>query len=177
MVDDQPSELDSLVARLGDGDRSVFTQVFQQLWQPLHRLSTAMLKNEADASDAAQQSLEKILIRASEYDPSRPALPWALAITAWECRTIRRKRQRRREVPDDAPDHGIGEDGEDELEQRDLERAALEALGALSDVDRETLIATFWEEAASVRGAALRKRRERALGRLRQMMKKLYGLD
>lgn len=50
-------------------------------------------------------------------------------------------------------------------------------MGELSDSDRETLAATFWDEAPSVQGPALRKRRERALGRLRATFRKIYGLD
>jgi RNA polymerase sigma-70 factor, ECF subfamily len=172
-----PQNLDALVARLADGDRSAFTPVFQQLWAPTLRLCLGMLKSEADAADAAQQAMEKILTRASDYDASRPALPWALGIAAWECRTLVRKRTRRREVSDEMHDEPIAEDSEDEIAQRELVRAAFEAMGELSESDRETLITTFWDEAASVRGATLRKRRERALTRLRQAMKRLYGLD
>jgi RNA polymerase sigma-70 factor, ECF subfamily len=60
--------------------------------------------------------------------------------------------------------------------RRELVQAAVGALGELSPEDREALIATYWEEAASVSGAALRKRRERALKRLRDTFKRLYGL-
>ena len=180
MAEEPSPDLDALMARLADGDRSAFTPVFRALWAPTHRFCRSMLRNEADASDAAQESMEKILTRASDYDPKRPALPWALAIAAWECRTIRRKRQRRREVPDELHAHEViesGAGGEEDAAQRELVRAALEAMGELSVTDREVLIATFWEEAASVRGATLRKRRERALARLRQSMRRLYGFD
>ena len=168
--------LDSLLVPLADGDRAAFTEVFRILWQPVHRLCSSMLKNDADAADAAQQALEKVLTRCGEYDRKRPALPWALAIAAWECRTIARKRTRRREVPEDeAPVLGSG--SEEELAQRELMLAAIDALGELSEQDREALVATFWEEATNVTGATLRKRRERALTRLRDTFKRLYGLD
>lgn len=176
MRNDQKAELDSLIVELARGNRAVFAVVFRLLWQPMLRLCQTMLKNEADASDAAQQALEKVLTRCAEYDQSRPALPWALAIAAWECRTIARKRSRRREMPDEqAPEAGAG--SEDEMAQRELMRAALAAMGELSPADRETLGATFWEEATSMRGATFRKRRERALKRLRDTFKRLYGLD
>ncbi|MFT3733417.1 MAG: sigma factor [Hyphomicrobium sp.] len=176
-----PAELDPLLARLADGDRSVFPQVFAQLWPPIHRLCRSLLKNEADAADAAQEALQKILERApADYDRNRPALPWALAIAGWECRTLLRKRQRRRELPEQE----IAEpsvDPEHSFVQQDLNRAALEALGSLSEVDRETLVATFWAEAASAPDAApaatVRKRRQRALARLRDTFRRLYGLD
>ena len=114
------TDLNALMVRLGDGDRSVFASVFRLLWSPTLRLCMSMLKNEADAKDAAQQGMEKILARASDYDPKRPALPWALAISAWECRTILRKRNRRRETPEDLADEPMTAAGEDDMLRRNL---------------------------------------------------------
>jgi RNA polymerase sigma-70 factor (ECF subfamily) len=170
------NSLDALMARLADGDRAVFTRVFEGLWGPISRLCTTLLENDADAADAAQEAMQKILERASDYDKGRPALPWAMAIAAWECRSLSRKRTRRREVDGTGHDPA-GEHSEQELVQRDLTAAAVAALGELSETDREALIATFWDEAASVSGATLRKRRERALDRLRKIFTRLYGLD
>jgi RNA polymerase sigma-70 factor (ECF subfamily) len=170
-------ELDVLMARLADGDRSVFAEVFRELWPAALRLCTSLCVDEADAADAAQQAMVKILERASDYDKTRPALPWALAIAAWECRTLKRWRFRRHEAPVDELSRSVGAGGEQDLVSRDLERAALGALGALSESDRETLLATYWDEDSSTSGATLRKRRERALGRLRSTFRRLYGLD
>lgn len=176
MTDASEPTLDVLMARLAEGDRSAFAAVFECLWPRTFRLCASMLKNDADAADAAQQAMTKILERASDYDRQRPAMPWALAIASWECRTILRKRSRRREVPEDAaPETPIG--SEDEQVQRQLVNAALAAMGTLSDTDKDTLVSTFWEEAASTSGATLRKRRERAIARLRAAFRRLYGLD
>ena len=169
--------IDALVARLADGDRSVFTDVFRLLWPPTFRLCRTMLKNDADASDAAQEAMEKIFARASDYDRTRPATPWALAIAGWECRTILRKRARRRETaPEHAPEPA-SENVEEQFARQDLVAAAVEAMGDLSDSDREVLIATFADESLAVSGATLRKRRERALRRLREAFRRLYGFD
>jgi len=173
----QEEQLDALMARLADGDRAVFTRVFELLWSPIHRLCTGLLKNEADAADAAQEAMQKILERApADYDRARAAMPWALAIAGWECKTIARKRGRRREIDEAPEDMRASSDLEEAMVQRDLTSAALAALGELSEVDRETLVATFWEEAASTSGATLRKRRERAIDRLRVSFRRLYGL-
>ena len=178
-----PSDpLDALMARLADGDRSAFAQVFALLWPPTERLCRSLLHDPADAADAAQEAMQKILERAPiDYDPARPARPWALALAAWECRTLRRKRQRRREAPEAASTEPATEHPEPQFVQRDLSRAALEALGELSDSDRDTLLETFWERAAehgpSELPATLRKRRQRALARLRDTFRRLYGLD
>ena len=169
-------EIDALMARLADGDRSVFSAVFRRLWAPVHRLCLTLLKNDADASDAAQEAMQKILERASAYDRKRSAAPWALAIAAWECRTLQRKRFRRREISDEAAGDQPGEHPEEALVNRDLAEAALAAMGELSETDRRTLLATFLDEVAPATGATFRKRRERALVRLRTMFRSLYGL-
>ena len=173
----QDADLDALLARLGDGDRSAFSLVFKALWGPMYRFCSSLLKHDADAADAAQQAMGKIFERASEYDPTRPALPWALAIGAWECRTLQRKRLRRREEPEDAADEPPDRSVERELIVRDLTRAALTAMAELPEADRETLLATFLDEATTVSPATFRKRRERALDRLRASFRRLYGLD
>ncbi|WP_141619126.1 RNA polymerase sigma factor [Myxococcus sp. AB036A] len=171
------SELDALMARLAEGDRVAFTRVFELLWGPIQKLCLSLLRNEADAADAGQEAMHKILERASDFDKTRPAMPWALAIAGWECRTLARRRDRRRESHADAMPSCAGPHAEEEFLQRDLTAAAMAALGELSELDREVLIATFWDEAASVSGATLRKRRERALDRLRKTFRRLYGLD
>jgi RNA polymerase sigma-70 factor (ECF subfamily) len=177
MAESPDETLDASMARLARGDRSAFTSVFQALWPRTLRLCFGILKHDADAADAAQQALAKILERAAEYDPARPALPWALGVASWECRSILKRRARRREVDADESVFGSTTDGEDAAVERQLVDAAVTALGTLSDSDKETLLATFWEEAASVGGATLRKRRERALVRLRAAFRRLYAID
>lgn len=167
-------DIDVLMARLAEGDRSAFTLVFGRLWPPTLRLCRSLLKNDADASDAAQEAMQKILERAGDYDSSRSAVPWALAIAAWECRTLQRKRFRRREVIDDREHDRPGSDEEEAFVKRELAEAAIVAMGELSEADQQTLLATFAEEAPA--GATFRKRRERALTRLRKTLKRLYGI-
>jgi RNA polymerase sigma-70 factor (ECF subfamily) len=170
-------ELDISMARLADGDRSAFPLVFRELWPKLRALCTSLLKNEGDAEDAAQRALEKVLTRAADYDPSRSALSWAFAIAAWECRTVLRARQRRAEVGDAELERlagpGSGEPDRESV-QRELEAAALAALGQLSEPDRVALVAAYWDEAPAGDPAS-RKRRQRAIERLRLAFRRLYG--
>jgi len=172
----EDAELDAWMARLADGDRSAFDGVFERLHGPLNRLCLGFLGDEADAADATQEALQKVLERASDYDPARRALPWALALAGWECRTVARRRQRRREVPEAEAGVRPGADEEEAFAQRKLVEAAMAVMGTLSEQDRETLTATFWEEAGPVAGATFRKRRERALTRLRQAFWRIHGL-
>lgn len=172
-------ELDLTMARLADGDRSAFPLVFRELWPKLRALCSSLLKHEGDAEDAAQRALEKVLTRAADYDPSRSALSWAFAIAAWECRTTLRSRQRRAEVFDAELERVPGSEpgGADRaMLQRELEEAALSALGELSESDRTALVAAYWDEAPAGDPTS-RKRRQRAVERLRLAFRRLYGAE
>lgn len=167
----EPLELDRLMKALASGDRSAFTPVFRALWDPTLKLCQRLVGD--DGADVAQTALLHILERAHEYDWRRPALPWALGIAAWECRTLRKKHARRRETAEQPEEEAVPAD----QEQRVLINAAMEAMGTLSEADQRTLVETYWDIASPVTGATLRKRRERALTRLRDAFRRLYGFD
>ena len=170
------AELDALMGRLADGDRSAFSPLFRALWTPALKVCQRLVHSEADAADAAQAAMMKILERAGEYDKKRPALPWALGIAAWECRTLMKRQLRLKESAEEPVRSDEGSTA-DEVEQKLLVSAAMHAMGGLSEADQETLVSTYWETATTVGGATLRKRRERALTRLRDTFRRLYGLD
>lgn len=156
--------------RLADGDREALRPVFDSLWPILRRYAARRLPS-AEAEDAAQEALIKIFQRAHEFDRARSALAFALGIAAWEIRTYRRRRSRRRE--ERLPDR-IGHettdpspDPEEAAMMRDLESMLREALGALSPEDAETLKLYASGRRAAVAAATFRKRVQRALERLR----------
>lgn len=166
------------MVRLSDGDRSAFTPAFRLLWPKVRAVCVAILKHSQDADDAAQETMEKILTRASDYDRSRPALPWALAIAAWECRTIQTRRQRRKEVATDVlPDLPAEGASDQDYIRLELVNAVRDVMAELSASDRETLVSTYWEESQQAAAPALRKRRQRAVERLRVAFRRLYGTD
>lgn len=156
------------LARLSDGDRAAFDPVFTALL-PCIRAFCARALSSADAEDAAQRAMEKIFARASTFDRARDALTWALAIAAWEIRTICTQRRRARlsdadpELSDDTPGP------EEQVIARDLARALCEAMSTLSPTDREVVL----DEVSG--GPTFRKRKQRALSRLREAWRKLYG--
>ena len=163
---------------LAAGDRHAFHPVFVSLWPLLSRFTARHLP-PADAEDAAQQALFRVFSRASEYDPKRDALPWALGIASYEIRTARKRRQRRREEPE-APGEwdaraAPGPSPEDATLSRDLDAALDGALGDLSESDREMLLFYARGERPDVAAATFRKRVERALGRLRAVWKEKHG--
>ena len=173
-------DADALMAQVAAGGRAAFAPLYALLWPKVRALCGRLLQGHADADDAAQQALETILCRADEYEPGRSAMAWALGIAAWECRTQLRKRWRRREatlLPGQGEAPVLGADApEGDTLRAELVAAALSALGELSDLDRDTLLATYWDREPKVVGATFRKRRERALHRLRQKLRSLYDL-
>lgn len=168
------------MARLADGDRSAFAPVFEALW-PLLRAFAQRAVGPADGEDAAQAALLRVFSRASEFDPSRDALAWALGIAAFECRTLRKQRARRaaRELPVAAL---AGWQGPAEaalspelaLIERDLRDAIATVLGELRPIDAETILALESGDRA-VPAATFRKRLERALSRFRSAWRDRHG--
>jgi RNA polymerase sigma-70 factor (ECF subfamily) len=158
-----------------EGDRSALDPLFQLLWPVVTRYATRFLHDATAAEDVAQDTLVKLFGQLDRYDATRDALTWTLAIATWECRTARRKVQRRGETHE-AVDAMI--DGKLLVEERELARAALDALETLGAHDRE-VIAAVLDDDDELRGmlapATFRKRLERALARLRISWRSRHG--
>lgn len=173
MADRPRTSLDIEMAKLADGDRAAFSSVFRALWPVLVAFCAHALGGGADADDAAQLALEKIFSRAASYDPSRSALTWAMTIAAWECATIRKRRQRARSRPEDelVPP---SESPEEAFSRAELRHALEDALAQISDRDRVVVDAAFFDDTIDeAMSPAFRKQKERALDRLRALWRKL----
>ncbi len=172
------SDLQKLMERLAEGDRAALPPAFDLLW-PLLRRFTGRHLPSGEAEDAAQEALLKIFFRAGEFDPSRSALAWALGIAAFEIRTARRRRIRRREDPHPVTESGVKRDPnttpEETVIQEDMEAMLREALGSLRPEDAETLRLYARGDRAAIAAATFRKRVQRALERLRAVWKVKHG--
>jgi RNA polymerase sigma-70 factor (ECF subfamily) len=120
--------------------------------------------------------MRKLFERATDYEYPRPVLPWALSIAAWECRTIARRRQRRRESSDVIEATSPLPSPDATFVEQELIRAAQAALSHLSERDAQTLETAFYAEDREAQSPAFRKRKQRAIEKLRQVMRKLYGI-
>ena len=164
--------------RLADGDRSAFESVYAVARPRVERLVHRLLAGDPDVEDVAQRALIKVFERASEFDAGRgPALPWILGVAAWECRSHRKSRVRRREVPVEAPPERAATDcPERALLDAELEQALHAAIGTLAPADRETLLAALEHtRRPDVPGATFRKRLQRALTRLKSAWRAEHG--
>jgi RNA polymerase sigma-70 factor (ECF subfamily) len=173
---DDRQRLQEALVRLAGGDRSAFHPVFTLCWPVVNRFTRALLRGAPDSEDAAQEALLRVFARAPEFDRARPALPWVLGIAFHECRTARRRTQRRRE--DGLPADGrLSPSLEAELVQADLVRAAREVLEGLPPLDVQTILAALEGTApGGVAPATFRKRLERARERLRRAFRERHGV-
>jgi RNA polymerase sigma-70 factor (ECF subfamily) len=167
--------LDAHMAALADGDRRAFDPVFDLCAPLVRRYALRAMNGADDAEDVAQTALLNMFARASEYDPSRSALPWILGIVANEVRTHRKKAARRRiqepprELACSAPSP------EDTIVDRDLVQAAEAIMEELSPNDREALEASIGARARpAIAAATFRKRLSRALAKLRTAWKEAH---
>jgi RNA polymerase sigma-70 factor (ECF subfamily) len=181
---DRASIHDAMV-RLADGDRSAFTVLLDRLWPVLLAFARRALDNDQDSEDIAQQVFVRICSRIADFDRSRDGLSWAFGIAQYEIMTLRRSRQRRRETSDEASLRhraDLHPTPEERLIDGDLLHALSVALGELSESDRLVLRARSptgtgadIDVAAVPSRATVRKRRQRALARLRILWRRLYG--
>jgi RNA polymerase sigma-70 factor, ECF subfamily len=175
---EQRKRLHDLLVRLADGDRQAFDPMFALLWPVVTRFAQRALGGSPDSEDVAQTALEKVLVRVPQFDRNRDGLSWVLAVTAWECRTMRQKQRRRREeVTSTSEPVDALPSPEEAAIARDIEASLHEALGSLSALDAETLRAVLAGAPSPVEPSTFRKRLQRALGRLRSVWSERHDAD
>lgn len=158
-----------------DGDRAAVDPLFQALWPIALGYATRLLGDAALAEDCAQEALVKLFGQLDRFDRERDALTWALTHATWQCRTARRKRQRRGE---ESAEVELAFDDRERLEERALVVAALDTLATLAPHDRDVIAAAVTDDDELRRAlapATFRKRLERALVRLRTSWRSRYG--
>jgi RNA polymerase sigma-70 factor (ECF subfamily) len=165
------------MVRLADGDRSAMKVLVNELWPVVLLFAERGLRHEQDAEDVAQEVFLRICSRISAFDRNLDGLSWAFGIANYEIMTVRRRRKRRRELVGDgelAARADARPSQEEAVIQSQLSEAMALAVGHLSDDDRANLALEVPRLANGPR-ATVRKRRQRALDRLRVVWRKLYG--
>jgi DNA-directed RNA polymerase specialized sigma24 family protein len=149
--------------------------VFELTWPIVLALATRWV-GPAEADDVAQRTLLKLFERSHQYDPTRDARAWVVAVALWEVRTERRRafrmwRRRAESAPLVEP-VDLCETAEERLLRDELHRRLGSLIGEMSPLDQETLDAFARGERSP--GARFRKRLERALARLRRRWEGLH---
>ncbi len=168
--------LNEAMARLARGDRAASEPVFQLLWPVLRDFSARWLPGSSAMEDVAQQVLLRVFSQAAHFDPAKDALSWALEIAVWECRTERRRVWRSKEgawTPAAEGARAAAAAPDAAVEAQELQEALRGALQLLPEADRQALARALADEAGA--GATERKRKQRALERLRAVWRRLHG--
>jgi len=167
------ARLHAAMVRFADGDRTAFREVFDGLWPTCLALATRSRMQRADAEDAAQRAILTVFARIVDLDRARDGAAWAMTITAFEVLTMRKQRARRREA---ARDHDREDEqalASEQLVAHELATHVQALIGDMSDRDREALDAML--SGRKPRGETERKRRFRAIERLRAAWRKAHG--
>jgi RNA polymerase sigma-70 factor (ECF subfamily) len=86
-----------MIARIGRGDQSAFSALYDRLSGPLYSLALKILGDTSDAQDALQEVFVQIWSRAGTYDPEKSSVfSWAVLLT--RSRAIDRLRARDRRL-------------------------------------------------------------------------------
>jgi len=172
------AQLDRWMAAAADGDRGALDPLFAALWEPVLAYATRFLGDATLAEDVTQETLVRLFGQLDRYDRERDALTWTFAQATWQCRTARRRVQRRSEVSAVSAAVESSSDGAALAEERELARAALAAIATLAPRDVEVIVAAIVDDdelRRMLKPATFRKRLERALGRLRLSWRSRHG--
>jgi RNA polymerase sigma-70 factor (ECF subfamily) len=172
------NKIHEAMVRFADGERGAIQTLIEELWPVVLSFAQRGLQNTHDAEDVAQEVFVRICSRIGDFDRTRAGLSWAFGIAGYEVMTHRKRKQRQRETSDAALHLRADERAlqEEDLIHDDLLAALTHVAGELTAEDRAALgLLGTAATVSEVPGATLRKRRERALGRLRAIWRELYG--
>ena len=110
MYSAQQDELNRLLHRTGQGDRSAFAELYRRTAAKLFGISLRLLRDRDDAEEVLQEIYVTVWRRASSFDASRAgAMTWLVALS--RNKAIDRLRQQRRAAL--AADAGWGDPSDD----------------------------------------------------------------
>ena len=140
--------LEDLMAAVARGDQTAFEQLYQRLAAPVYGLIRRVLRDPAQSEEVAQEVLVEVWRTATRYDHARgSALAWVMTmahrravdrVRAEQSAATREERVARNEHTT-AYDE-VAEAVETRLEQQAVRRC----LGALTDVQRESVTFAYY---------------------------------
>lgn len=141
----------------------------------LGRLCMAMLGSQADADEAAQETLLRAHRAMASYRAEGSIKAWLCGIARHVCAHMLETRRKQRELFEVVPD---SDEGRDTFAQRQRSRMVRDALDKLKPTEREALVMRYVGDlshreiatACNLDEPTARKRISRALARLRSVM-------
>ncbi len=137
-----------LLDRFADGDRAALDELFRRYRLAAYRVAYRLLGNEADALDAVQEGFVKALTHLHGFQGRSSFKTWLLRVVSNASLDLGRQRGRREALSLDAAPADEASSSRlltaDEagrgLERADLRMLLEQALGTLSDAQRQTFV-------------------------------------
>jgi RNA polymerase sigma-70 factor (ECF subfamily) len=142
-----------MLERIGRGDQSAFSALYDRLSRPLYSLALRMLGDAGDAQDALQDVFLQIWSRAATYNPEQSTVfSWTVLLTRSRVIDRLRARKRRLRVVDRAPgdedanvaDASTMESGADNADKNDEAARVRSVLNNLPSQQREAIELAFF---------------------------------
>lgn len=151
------SREEQLIERVRNGERELFYELIQPYERRLYAAAFAILRNQADAEDAAQEAVLKAFKNIRQFRAEAKFSTWLIQITINEARMHRRKEHADRIEP---IDHSTGEEGtytprdfadwreipSETLERKEVREKLAEALASLGRIYREVFVLRDMEQ-------------------------------
>lgn len=137
---------DLAMTRIARRDAAAFSRVVEAHVAMLHRVAYRMIADATEAEDVAQEALLRLWASAASWRPGQAGIAaWLTRVAVNLC--LDRLRRRRFASDAEPPERADETPGADVLaEDEQLRRAALAALGDLSERHRAAIVLTYYEE-------------------------------
>ena len=138
----QPTD-EELLARVADGDRDAFGDLYQRYARAVLGLAIRRLGDRGRAEDAVQEAFASVWRAARSYKRDRgPVAPWLYAVAR---NAIIDRSRARTEPPADAPDEPSSDSGPAELAEAGWTAWRIHrALEELSENERSVIELAYW---------------------------------
>jgi len=128
------------LARAEAGNAATFDQLVETYAAMVLRTAQRLLLSEADAQDAAQEVFLKLHRFAKKFDETRDPRPWLYRMTVNVCHDLRRKRKLDVALEDAEEPVASAPTPEEQWSASERRRLMFEALGALSERERQAIV-------------------------------------
>lgn len=171
----------ALILRAKAGDRAAFNALYREYVSPVYRYVFVRLRNKSDAEDVTQETFMKAFQAMARYRDERDGmLPYLFTIARNLLINHTRKKRPENALPEDIDKYAGSERTSRVTEEREVSEVIQDALGFLSEAEREVVELRFFGERSYAEIATLLGKREdairqhiaRSLKKLREVLRK-----
>jgi RNA polymerase sigma-70 factor, ECF subfamily len=153
----QPVQEQELIRRVRDGEHEAFYELIRPYEKQIYAAALAILRNPADAEDAAQEAMFKAFKHIRQFRQEAKFSTWLIQIAVNEARMRRRKERANLKEPIDS---GRGEEERytprafadwreipsEVLERKEIREKLAQALASLGQIYREVFVLRDMEQ-------------------------------